>query len=172
MGDYTSTDYPLGFADQNTGAVETQGAVDNTKYAYVMDEGYLRMMTLKERAKSGNGGKVWGLGTSAFYSCKFMRGNANSTEWPSSNIRIYPGMRIETRARMLKDSKSINTIKILTVLVFPYTILLYGAPACTTCLFILNLSKNSYSCLFPFYPEMFCKDKVFILNHQKKSNFF
>ena len=35
-----------------------------------------------------------------------------------------------------------------------------------------NLSKNSYSCLFPFYPEMFCKDKVFILNHQKKSNFF
>lgn len=100
MGDYTSTDYPLGFADQNTGAVETQGAVDNTKYAYVMDEGYLRMMTLKERAKSGNGGKVWDFGTSAFYSCKFMRGNANSTEWPSSNIRIYPGMRIETRARM------------------------------------------------------------------------
>lgn len=65
-----------------------------------MDEGYLRMMTLKERAKSGNGGKVWDFGTSAFYSCKFMRGNANSTEWPSSNIRIYPGMRIETRARM------------------------------------------------------------------------
>lgn len=100
MGDYESAEYPLGFADQNTGAVETQGAVDNTKYAYVTDEGYLRMMTLKERAKSSNGGKVWDFGTSAFYSCKFMRGNANSPTWPSSNIRIYPGMRIETRARI------------------------------------------------------------------------
>lgn len=29
-----------------------------------------------------------------------MRGNANSTAWASSNIRIYPGMRIETRARI------------------------------------------------------------------------
>ena len=74
--------------------------MDNAKYAYVMDEGYLRMMTLKERAKSGNGGKEWDYGTSAFYSCKFMRGNANSTAWASSNIRIYPGMRIETRARI------------------------------------------------------------------------
>ena len=100
MGDYTSQDYPFGFADQNTGAVETRGAVDNAKYAYVMDEGYLRMMTLKEQAKSGNGGKVFDFGTSAFYSCKFMRGNDNSTQWNSSNIRIYPGMRIETRARL------------------------------------------------------------------------
>lgn len=100
MGDYTAEDYPLGFADQNTGAVETQGAVDNAKYAYVTDEGHLRMMTLKERAKSANTGKTWNFGTSAFYSCKFMRQNPNSTTWPSSNIRIYPGMRIETRARM------------------------------------------------------------------------
>ena len=100
MGDYVSKEYPFGFADQNTAAVESQGAVDNAKYAYVMDEGYLRMMTLKERAKSGNGGKEWDYGTSAFYSCKFMRGNANSTAWASSNIRIYPGMRIETRARI------------------------------------------------------------------------
>ena len=29
-----------------------------------------------------------------------MRGNDNSTQWNSSNIRIYPGMRIETRARL------------------------------------------------------------------------
>lgn len=100
MGDYVSKEYPFGFADQNTAAVESQGAVDNAKYAYVMDEGYLRMMTLKERAKSGNGGKEWDYGTSAFYSCKFMRGNANSTACASSNIRIYPGMRIETRARI------------------------------------------------------------------------
>ena len=55
MGDYVSKEYPFGFADQNTAAVESQGAVDNAKYAYVMDEGYLRMMTLKERAKSVTG---------------------------------------------------------------------------------------------------------------------
>lgn len=29
-----------------------------------------------------------------------MRGNVNSPTWASSNIRIYPGMRIETRARI------------------------------------------------------------------------
>ncbi|WP_320993764.1 hypothetical protein, partial [Phocaeicola sp.] len=49
----------------------------------------------------------------------------------------------------------------------PYIYITYGAPACTTCLFILNLSKNSHLCLFPFFPEMFCKDKAFISNYQK-----
>ena len=95
---YVSNEYPLGFADQNTAAVETAGSVDNAKYAWVTDEGYLRMISLKERTPGNNGTKDFG--TSAFYSCKFMRGNVNSPTWASSNIRIYPGMRIETRARI------------------------------------------------------------------------
>ena len=53
-------------------------AVSYTHLDVYKRQGYLRMMTLKERAKSGNGGKEWDYGTSAFYSCKFMRGNANS----------------------------------------------------------------------------------------------
>lgn len=99
-GAYTSKEHPVGLADQNTGAVETVGAVDNAKYSWVTDEGYLRMISLKEQAKSGNTGKVFNFGTSAFYSCKFQRGNPNSPTWASANIRIYPGMRIETRARI------------------------------------------------------------------------
>ena len=83
-----SNEYPLGFADQNTAAVETAGSVDNAKYAWVTDEGYLRMISLKERTPGNNGTKDFG--TSAFYSCKFMRGNVNSPTWASSNIRIYP----------------------------------------------------------------------------------
>lgn len=99
-GVYTSTEHPLGFADQNTSAVETAGAVDNAKYSWVTDDGYLRMIALKETAKSSNTGKTFNFGTSAFYANKFMRENSNSTTWASSNIRIYPGMRIETRARI------------------------------------------------------------------------
>lgn len=97
---YTSNEYPFGFADQNTGAVETAGAVDNAKYAWVTDEGYLRMISLKEKTTSLNGNGNKDFGTSAFYSCKFMRDNDNSPTWASSNIRIYPGMRIETRVRI------------------------------------------------------------------------
>ncbi|MDO4780517.1 MAG: DUF5006 domain-containing protein [Bacteroides sp.] len=103
---YISEEYPLGFADQNTGAVETAGAVDNAKYAWVTDDGYLRMISLKERTASKNTGISKNFGTSAFYSNKFMRGNANSTQWSSSNIRIYPGMRIETRARIRGADRS------------------------------------------------------------------
>lgn len=100
MNDFESTEFPQGFADQNTGAVETKGAVDNAKYAYVTDEGHLRMMTLKEQARSSRTNSTYPFGTSGLYSCKFMRENPKSTTWASSNMRIYPGMRIETRARM------------------------------------------------------------------------
>ena len=33
--------------------------------------------------------------------------------------------------------------------------------------YLLNKTKNSHLCLFPFFPEMFCKDKAFISNYQK-----
>lgn len=97
---YTSKEHPAGLADQNTGAVETVGAVDNAKYSWITDEGYLRMISLKEQAISANTGKTFKFGTSAFYSCKFQRGNPLSPTWPTANVRIYPGMRIETRARI------------------------------------------------------------------------
>ncbi|WP_373253781.1 hypothetical protein, partial [Phocaeicola vulgatus] len=65
------------------------------------------------------------------------------------------------------DPKSININIDGSCFSVHHIYITYGAPACTTCLFILNLSKNSHLCLFPFFPEMFCKDKAFISNYQK-----
>lgn len=105
---YTSDRYPRCFADQNTGAVQTAGACDNTRYGWVTDEGYLRMITLREKTtingEPGNGntiGKEMNFGTSAFYACKHKsENNAASSTYEPQNLRIYPGMRIETRARV------------------------------------------------------------------------
>ena len=47
----------------------------------------------------------------------------------------------------------------------------YGAPACTTCLFILNLSKNSHLC-FAIVSESGCKGKRFYRNRQMFSKVF
>jgi predicted metal-binding protein len=47
----------------------------------------------------------------------------------------------------------------------------YGAPACTTCLFILNLSKNSHF-RFAIVSESGCKGKRFYRNHQMFSKVF
>ena len=68
---------------------------------------------------------------------------------------------------LLKDSKSININIDGSCFSVHHIYITYGAPACTTCLFILNLSKNSHLCLFPFFPEMFCKDKAFISKYKK-----
>ncbi|EFV65055.1 hypothetical protein HMPREF9011_04503 [Bacteroides sp. 3_1_40A] len=62
----------------------------------------------------------------------------------------------------------------MTVLVFfrtPYIYITYGAPACTTCLFILNLSKNSHLCL-AIVSESGCKGKRYYRNHQMFSKVF
>lgn len=108
---YTSDRYPRCFADQNTGAIQTAGGCDNTRYGWVTDEGYLRMITLKETTKINGetdlkgGGKPIGtpmdFGTSAFYACKHKADNNGiSSTYEAQNLRIYPGMRIETRARV------------------------------------------------------------------------
>lgn len=104
---YTSDRYPRCFADQNTGAIQTAGGCDNTRYGWVTDEGYLRMITLKEATKiNGEAGNLpvgtsMNFGTSAFYACKHKADNNGiSSTYEPQNLRIYPGMRIETRARV------------------------------------------------------------------------
>lgn len=100
---YTSDRYPMCFADQTTEAIQTAGGCDNSKYGWVTDEGYLRMITLKEQTKiqeTGNHGKVKNFGTSAFYANKHKEGNPTASQYVPQNLRIYPGMRIETRARI------------------------------------------------------------------------
>ena len=73
---------------------------------------------------------------------------------------------------LLKDFKSIN-INIDGSCFFrtPYIYITYGAPACTTCLFILNLSKNSHL-YFTIVSESGCKGKRFYRNHQMFSKVF
>ncbi|MGL5914550.1 MAG: DUF5006 domain-containing protein, partial [Bacteroidales bacterium] len=102
---YKNDRYPLGFANQDTKAVETGGAVDNARYLWVTDEGYLRMVCLEEDARNsapGNGhnGVLKRFGTSALYSNKFQPNNHASSTNAFNNVRIYPGMRIEIRARV------------------------------------------------------------------------
>lgn len=98
---FTSNEYPACFADQNTLAVETAGNVDNVKYAWITNEGYLRMITLKESTISDRDGSTKAYGTSAFYANKFNHNNTINHQNLPMNVRIYPGMRIETRARIL-----------------------------------------------------------------------
>lgn len=99
-GGFVSNEYPACFADQNTEAVETAGNVDNIKYAWITNEGYLRMITLKESTVSARSGSTKAYGTSAFYANKFNHNNTKNHGYLPQNIRIYPGMRIETRARV------------------------------------------------------------------------
>ena len=99
-GGFVSDEYPACFADQNTAAVETAGCVDNIKYAWITNEGYLRMITLKESTVSARNGSTKAYGTSAFYANKFNHNNTINHGNLPQNIRIYPGMRIETRARV------------------------------------------------------------------------
>ncbi|MBU3808229.1 MAG: DUF5006 domain-containing protein [Candidatus Phocaeicola faecipullorum] len=100
---YTSDRYPTCFADQTTEAIQTAGGCDNSKYGWVTDEGYLRMITLKEKTKvqetSAHGAEK-NFGTSAFYANKHKEDNPGASQWAPQNVRIYPGMRIETRARI------------------------------------------------------------------------
>ncbi|WP_417124248.1 hypothetical protein, partial [Phocaeicola sp.] len=65
---------------------------------------------------------------------------------------------------LLKDSKSIN-INIDGSCFFRTPYIIYSVPACTTCLFILNLSKNSHL-YFAIVFESGCKGKRFYRNRQ------
>ena len=56
------------------------------------------MITLKESTVSARDGSTKAYGTSAFYANKFNHNNTNNHGFKPHNLRIYPGMRIETRA--------------------------------------------------------------------------
>lgn len=97
--------YPNIFANQNTQAIQTYGAVDNVKCASITDEGYLRMITLKEEATATPNDNVnypqnKHFLTSAFYANKFNWNNTNNHGFMPMNVRIFPGMRIEVRTRL------------------------------------------------------------------------
>ena len=75
------------------------------------------------------------------------------------------------RSELDKDSKSININIDGSCFSVHHIYITYGAPACTTCLFILNLSKNSHLC-FAIVSESGCKGKRFYRNRQMFSKVF
>jgi len=97
---------PKGFAAQNTALLQTVMAVDNGKFSTITNEGYMRMWAAKEPTQaSGGASGMRSYGFSAFYSSKF---NANNATFVPQHTRIYPGMRIEVRARVRGEKNGFN----------------------------------------------------------------
>lgn len=97
---------PKGFAAQSTVMVQKVMAVNNDKYSTITGEGYMKMWAVKEpTAAIGGASGPRDYGFSAFYSSKFNPNNA--TQIPQ-HTRIYPGMRIEIRARLRGERNGFN----------------------------------------------------------------
>ncbi|MBD1420816.1 DUF5006 domain-containing protein [Sphingobacterium chuzhouense] len=97
---------PKGFAAQNTTLVQTVMAVNNDKYSTITSEGYLKMWAVKEPTQATGGASgMRNYGFSALYSSKF---NANNATFIPQHTRIYPGMRIEVRARVRGEKNGFN----------------------------------------------------------------
>lgn len=97
---------PKGLAAQNTAATQQHMAVVNDKYSTVTNDGYLRMWAVKEpNVATGGGAGPKDYGVSAFYCSKF--GDATA-QWAQHHTRIYPGMRVETRARIRGEKHGFN----------------------------------------------------------------
>lgn len=99
-GTFESDRMPRCFGNEGVHKVESAGGVDNAKYSWVTDDGFYRMITVKEQTTAQSTGQTKNYGTSAVYSAKFFAEKPESQTWETANIRIYPGMRLEVRARM------------------------------------------------------------------------
>lgn len=100
---------PWCFAAQSTAAVQADQGVNNAKYSTITKDGVLKMWSVKEPTQATGG--ATGLkeyGTSAFYSSKFLDNNGANVTYAPQHTRIYPGMRIETRARIRGAKKGFN----------------------------------------------------------------
>lgn len=97
------TDLATGFGAHNTKMVEQDAAVNVDKFSTLTGDGFLRMWTMKiETVTTG----AWGAkvprpyGSSAFYAAK--------GKWAPGFVRILPGSRVETRARVKGNKKGFN----------------------------------------------------------------
>lgn len=100
---------PKGFAAQNTALVQTVMAINNDKYSTITPEGYMKMWAVKENINATGGASgMRSYGTAAFYSSKFADNNGNNVTFAPQHTRIYPGMRIEVRARIRGEKNGFN----------------------------------------------------------------
>lgn len=100
---------PKGFAAQNTANTQAVMAINNDKYSTITPDGYMKMWAVKENATaSGGASGSRSYGTAAFYSSKFADNNGTNVTFAPQHTRIYPGMRIEIRARIRGEKNGFN----------------------------------------------------------------
>lgn len=99
---------PWAFGEQNTVTVQKTQAVIGKKYSTITEEGIMKMWCVKESVTAPSPGSgLRDYGTSAFYSSKFASDQSKNTA-AAHTTRIYPGMRIEVRARIRGAKNGFN----------------------------------------------------------------
>lgn len=94
-------------AANNTAATQKNQAIDVDRYSTTTDEGYLRLWGVKEKRKATGGGSgMKEYGTAGLYCSKFSDGG---NVFAPAHTRIYPGIRIEVRARIRGQKNGMNS---------------------------------------------------------------
>ncbi len=100
-----------GFAANNTVLFESVAAVNINQFSTITNEGHLNMWVQKvQTATTGTSNATRDYGTAAFYTSKFSAAQDDASKcWATNLVRILPGTRIETRAKVTGQKKGINT---------------------------------------------------------------
>ncbi len=101
-----------GLAAQNTVLFEAVAAVQNNRFSTITDEGNLNMWVMKVPSTttcSSLSGESRDYGSAAFYSSKFTAAQDDASKcWATNLVRILPGTRVETRAKITGQKKGMN----------------------------------------------------------------
>ncbi|MFR9500315.1 MAG: DUF5006 domain-containing protein [Rikenellaceae bacterium] len=101
-----------GLAAQNTVLFEEVAAVQNNRFSTITDEGNLNMWVMKVPSTTtcaSASGQSRDYGSAAFYSSKFAAAQDDASKcWATNLVRILPGTRVETRAKITGQKKGMN----------------------------------------------------------------
>ncbi len=101
-----------GLAAQNTVLFEAVAAVENNRFSTITDEGNLNMWVMKVPSTTtcaSLSGESRDYGSAAFYSSKFTATQDDESKcWATNLVRILPGTRVETRAKITGQKKGMN----------------------------------------------------------------
>ncbi|MFI3332696.1 MAG: DUF5006 domain-containing protein [Rikenellaceae bacterium] len=101
-----------GLAAQNTVLFEAVAAVQNNRFSTITDEGNLNMWVMKVPSTTtcaSLSGESRDYGSAAFYSSKFTAAQDDASKcWATNLVRILPGTRVETRAKITGQKKGMN----------------------------------------------------------------
>ncbi len=101
-----------GLAAQNTVLFEAVAAVQNNRFSTITEEGNLNMWVMKVPSTTtcaSASGQSRDYGSAAFYSGKFTANQDDASKcWATHLVRILPGTRVETRAKITGQKKGMN----------------------------------------------------------------